>query len=215
MLNACRSWFTGPPQNRLTALYDCLAPFYFLAHPFVRHVAVSAIRLLPDDAPLQVLDVCTGTGVVAEALARHGHSVTGIDLSAPMLRRRRSLRRQLGIPGIQMDARALAFQDRSFDLCSISMALHEFAADDRRLILAGMMRVSRKYVLIADYSSPQSWPVRFAEGLERSHYHDFTDGSLTDQLRQSGLQIENQSRWFSIGLHLCHTPHSDHQGDSP
>jgi SAM-dependent methyltransferase len=214
MLKSCRAWLTGSPEGRLKALYDCVAPLYFMAHPFVRAVAASAVRLLPDDVPLRALDVCTGTGVVAEELVHRGHSATGVDLSAPMLGRRRSLRRRLGVPGLQMDARALAFRDGSFDLLSMSMALHEFAAADRRTILGEMMRVSRKYVLIADYAGPQSWPVRLAEGLERSHYRDFTDGSLPDQLRQAGLLIEKQGRWFSIGLYLCRLPHLEHQGGS-
>jgi SAM-dependent methyltransferase len=210
MLKSCWAWLAGPPQGQLKALYDCLAPLYFVAHPFVRGVAASAVGLIPDARSLLALDVCTGTGIVAEELVRRGHSVTGIDLSAPMIGRRRPL----GVTGLQMDARVLGFRDRSFDLCSISMALHEFADDDRRTILGEMIRVSREYVLVADYSGPQSWPLRLAEGLERSHYRDFTDGTLPDQLRQAGLRIERQGRWFSIGLYLCRTPHSDHQGGS-
>ncbi len=113
MLNFCRSWLTGPPENRLKGLYDCLAPLYFVVHPFVRRVAARAVRLVPDNVPLQVLDVCTGTGIVAEEMSRRGHAVTGIDVSISMLRRRSQLRRQLGIPVVQMDARVLSFQDRS------------------------------------------------------------------------------------------------------
>ncbi len=92
------------------------------------------------------------------------------------------------------------------------MALHEFAPDDRSRILADMARVSRNYVLVADYSGPQSWLVRLAEDFEHSHYRDFTDGSLADQLRRSGLRIEKQGRWFSIGLYLCRTSHPNHKG---
>jgi ubiquinone/menaquinone biosynthesis C-methylase UbiE len=198
-----------PPAERLKALYDRLAPIYFLAHPFVRGVAARAAQLLARSTSLETLDICTGTGVVAEELARRGHRATGIDVSMPMLRQRNALRRQMRISGAQMDARALAFTDRAFDLCSVSMGLHEFSADDRGRILAEMMRVTRRYVLVADYSGPQSWPVRVVEHLERSHYRDFTDGSLPDQLRQAGLHIEEQDRWFSIGVYLCRIPHSN------
>ena len=198
--------------DRLAAAFDCFAPLYFLVHPFVRGIAVRAVRLLPHATPLNALDVCTGTGVVAEEMARHGHHVSGIDRSAGMLSQRRGLRGRLGIAGAQMDARRLAFADKSFDVCSISMALHEFAADDRRRLLAEMMRVSRRYVLVADYSGRQPWWVRLAESLEGSHFRDFMDGSLPEELRRAGLHIEREGRRLSVGVYLCRLPQPEAHG---
>jgi 2-polyprenyl-3-methyl-5-hydroxy-6-metoxy-1,4-benzoquinol methylase len=67
---------------------------------------------------LRVLDVGTGTGVVAQLAARLGHAVTAIDLSPNMLARGISRAREQGLRvdfGIG-DAEAPAFAEGSFDV---------------------------------------------------------------------------------------------------
>jgi ubiquinone/menaquinone biosynthesis C-methylase UbiE len=208
MLRFCSESLAKSPLQRIHAIYDCLAPLYFVLHPFVRSVARSAVALLPDGTSRQALDLCTGTGVLAEALAGRGCAVTGIDLSAPMLSQRRKARAARGIASIRMDARHLGFADASFDVCAISMGLHEFPTEERAQILSEMMRVSRRYVLVADYSGKQPWFIRLAERLEASHFRDFVDQSLADQLTQAGLRVVKQGRWHSVGMCLCEVPSS-------
>lgn len=209
MLKACRTLITADGNPRLHALYDCLAPLYFLIHPFVRMIARRAAELVPSRSRLNVLDVATGTGILARALAERGHQVVGADLSMRMLRQAGRVRQRLAIPSVQADARNLAFADGSFDLCSISMALHEFSGDDRRRILSEMVRISRRYVLVADFDGPQWLPVRLAERMEHSHYRDFeVQGSLGAVLTEAGLVIERRAHHVSIGSCLCRIPES-------
>lgn len=203
MLRLCSILSANNPRERIEALYECLAPFYAILHPFVKTVAARATNLLDDGSGLSALDVCTGTGVVAQALAQRGYDVTGIDIAFSMLTQRRHARTAQGIKSVRMDARQLAFPDRTFDVCAISMGLHEFSFSDRFRILNEMMRVSRRYVLVADYSGKQPWMVRLAEWLEASHFRDFIDGGLDEQLSRAGLNIIRQDRWFSLGLFLC------------
>lgn len=54
-------------------------------------------RLLPATARLQVLDVGTGTGLIALLLADLGHDVVALDLSEGMLRIGRTKAEQLGV----------------------------------------------------------------------------------------------------------------------
>ena len=131
MLRFCSVISGSNPRERIEALYECLAPLYSLLHPFVRTVAVRAANLLNDGTGQNALDVCTGTGVVADALVKRGYDVTGIDLASAMLMQRRQMRKTMGIKNARMDARRLAFPDRSFDVCAISMGLHEFSPADR------------------------------------------------------------------------------------
>ena len=66
------------------------------------------------------LDVCTGTGGIARALARRGSRVVGFDLSPGMLRHARRKARAAGVADraqwVRMDARRIAFRDDSFPL---------------------------------------------------------------------------------------------------
>ena len=215
MLKFC-SWLQATrPRERIEGLYDCFAPLYFILHPFVRTIATRAVALLEDGGHRPALDVCTGTGIVAEELASRDYAVTGIDISFSMLSQRKQARMDRGIANVKMDARRLGFADASFDVCSISMGLHEFSAPERRQILSEMMRVSRRYILVADYSGQQSWIIHLAEWLEASHFKDFTHRSLAEQLAQAGLRVVKQEQWYSIGMCLCELPRDHTDADRP
>jgi len=203
MLRLCSILSATNPRERVEAIYDCFAPLYFVLHPFVKTVAAEATALLEDGQGLRALDVCTGTGVVADTLAERGYAVTGIDLSMSMLLQRKKARKRSGIENARMDARRLAFRDDSFDICAISLGLHEFSSQERRQIILEMARVSKKHVLVADYSGKQSWMIRLAEWAEASHFKDFIDGSLGDRLTQMGLRILKHNRWSSLSMYLC------------
>lgn len=75
---------------------------------FQRHLA---------SAPLEVLDVGTGPGVMAFFLAQLGHRVTALDLSPGMIEAARENAAALSLPvDFQVgDAEALPFPDASFD----------------------------------------------------------------------------------------------------
>jgi SAM-dependent methyltransferase len=63
---------------------------YYARHSTFAGTAAPRIRALyeaayGDDAERSVLDVCCGVGTLAEHFLSHGYTVTGIDLSEPML----------------------------------------------------------------------------------------------------------------------------------
>ena len=73
---------------------------------------------LPQDRPLDILDVGTGTGYFAILLAKAGHRVTGIDLTPAMLAEAEQTAARENAPPIRfacMDAQATDFPDASFD----------------------------------------------------------------------------------------------------
>ncbi len=100
--------FTG-----IAASYDRVATILSLGQdPRWRRALVDAIEARPTD---RVLDVATGTGMVAAALhARYGCSVVGVDQSADMLRVART---RDGVYESVVEGRAeeLPFPDASFD----------------------------------------------------------------------------------------------------
>ncbi|MBR1646733.1 MAG: class I SAM-dependent methyltransferase [Selenomonadaceae bacterium] len=72
---------------------------------------------LPEGHRLKILDVGTGAGFFAAILARLGHEVTGIDMSAKMLREAKQNLRELKLSADfrKMNAQALEFPDETFD----------------------------------------------------------------------------------------------------
>jgi demethylmenaquinone methyltransferase/2-methoxy-6-polyprenyl-1,4-benzoquinol methylase len=88
----------------------------------------------------RVLDVATGTGLVAAELRRRGFEVTGLDQSAEMLE---VARRRFGdeIELVEGEADALPFPDASFDHLTFTYLLRY--VDDPCATLAELARVVR------------------------------------------------------------------------
>jgi demethylmenaquinone methyltransferase / 2-methoxy-6-polyprenyl-1,4-benzoquinol methylase len=99
---------------------------------------VEAVQVSPD---ARVLDVATGTGLVARALVRrYGCSVVGLDQSEEMLGRARAL---VG-PSMELvvgEAESLPFEDGSFDALTFTYLLRY--VDDPAATMRELARVVR------------------------------------------------------------------------
>jgi demethylmenaquinone methyltransferase/2-methoxy-6-polyprenyl-1,4-benzoquinol methylase len=99
---------------------------------------VEAVSARPSD---RVLDVATGTGLVARALVRrYGCSVVGLDQSAEMLGRARAV---VGpsVELVQGEAERLPFEDASFDALTFTYLLRY--VDDPAATMRELARVVR------------------------------------------------------------------------
>ena len=131
--NHARQLFStiGPTYDRVGAILS------FGQDPRWRRFLVSR---LPAATGTAVLDVATGTGLVAEALLRRGFSVTGLDQSRSMLsvaRRRFGERVRL----VEAAADDLPFPDASFDHLTFTYLLRY--VDDPAATLRELARVVR------------------------------------------------------------------------
>jgi demethylmenaquinone methyltransferase / 2-methoxy-6-polyprenyl-1,4-benzoquinol methylase len=118
-------------------------------------------------APRDVLDLATGSGDVAFALARAlppGTRITGMDFCRPMLDQAVEKQRELPVasPGariafVEGDGLALPCHDSSFDVVTIAFGLRNMA--DRHLALREMRRVLRPggRVHVLEFSQPYAW----------------------------------------------------------
>ena len=124
--------FTG-----VGASYDRVATMLsFGQDPRWRRAAVDAIAAQPTD---RVLDVATGTGMVAQALHdRYGCVVVGLDQSADMLRLARS-RRGVYESIVEGRAEKLPFPDASFDHLTFTYLLRY--VDDPAATMRELARV--------------------------------------------------------------------------
>src|SRR5438309_1613222 len=151
--------FAGLPRR-----YDLLsAALSFGQDPRWRRALVDALAPEPGD---RVLDVATGTGLVArELLERCDCSVVGVDQSAAMLARART-RFGAGegarVELLQAEAEALPFASESFDALTFTYLLRY--VDDPRATVAELARVLRAGGRIAslEFGVPQRAPARAA-----------------------------------------------------
>ena len=106
-------------------------------------------RYLPQNRPLRILDIGTGTGFFAFLLAAEGHCVTGIDLTPGMVAEARRVAEKLDLPAdfYVMDAEKPDFAPGSFDvlvsrnltwslphLCKAYIAWHDLLKDGGLLL---------------------------------------------------------------------------------
>jgi demethylmenaquinone methyltransferase/2-methoxy-6-polyprenyl-1,4-benzoquinol methylase len=164
---------SGPSERKRHALalfeglprrYDRVgAALSFGQDPRWRRAMVDAVRAGPGD---RVLDVATGTGMVAEALARrYGCSVVGVDQSAPMLERARArvaadpeLRARVSL--VAGEAERLPFADGEFDHLTFTYLLRY--VDDPAATLRELARVVRPGGRVAslEFGVPPAQPWR-------------------------------------------------------
>jgi demethylmenaquinone methyltransferase/2-methoxy-6-polyprenyl-1,4-benzoquinol methylase len=120
----------GPTYDRVGAVLS------FGQDPRWRRFLVERI---PHDAG-HVLDVATGTGLVAELLFRAGHPVTGLDQSPEMLAVARA-RFDGRVELVEASADALPFADERFDHLTFTYLLRY--VDDPDAVLRELVRVVR------------------------------------------------------------------------
>jgi demethylmenaquinone methyltransferase / 2-methoxy-6-polyprenyl-1,4-benzoquinol methylase len=133
-----------PRRRHALALFAPLGPTYdrvgailsFGQDPRWRRFLASRI---PRDGG-RVLDVATGTGLVAELLARAGHPVTGLDQSPEMLALARE-RFDGGVQLVEASAESLPFEAGSFDHLTFTYLLRY--VDEPGAVLAELARVVR------------------------------------------------------------------------
>ncbi len=122
----------GPRYDRMGAVLS------FGQDPRWRRFMVSRLPASPPGCT--VLDVATGTGLVAERLLQRGFTVTGLDQSPDMLA---EARRRFGerVTLVEASAEELPFADGSFDHLTFTYLLRY--VDDPAAALRELVRVVR------------------------------------------------------------------------
>jgi len=172
------------------------------------------VRVLPDVAGKDVVELGCGTAYISSWLARRGARVTGVDLTPEQLATARELQAEYGLsfPLIEANAEDVPLPDASFDLvvseygASLWADPYKWIPEAARLLRPGgelvFLTNSLPLVLCWDDADPAA-PA--GEELVRDYFglhevHDRSDGTTTFQLpygewirlfREHGLEVED------------------------
>ena len=150
------------PDTQVKAMFDRIARVYDRMNSVMtagmhhrwRERAAELAAVGPGST---ALDVATGTGDLAVALARRGAEVTGMDFAPAMLELAR--KKAPGLRFEEGDALNLAYADGSFDAATVGFGARNFGDLDRGL--AEMARVVRPggHVVVLEITTPQKPPL--------------------------------------------------------
>jgi ubiquinone/menaquinone biosynthesis C-methylase UbiE len=164
---------------------------------------------LGEVANLRVIDVGTGTGRAALALARRGAQVTGVDASAAMLEaaRQRAVQAGLTVMFEREDAHALRFPARTFDHgVSFRVLMH---TPDWRRCLGELCRVTRHRVVVdfpalGSLTALQAVSRKAAEaaGRQVEAYRVFRLHAISREFERHGFRVRRIHRQFVLPITL-------------
>jgi ubiquinone/menaquinone biosynthesis C-methylase UbiE len=139
------------------------------------------------------LDVGTGAGALAFALAPLVREVVGLDPVPELLELARA-RRLPNTEFVEGDGTALPFLDSSFDLAATHRTLHHVPRPDR--VVAELARVTRPggHVLVVDQLAPDDAAEaaalhEFETARDTSHARLLSDAALRELFAANGLEL--------------------------
>ncbi|TDB36834.1 MAG: class I SAM-dependent methyltransferase [Actinobacteria bacterium] len=144
------------------------------------------------------LDVATGGGHTAIAIAPRVAGMIALDLTAEMLTAAAALAAERGVSGIEFvlgDAEKLPFPDESFDLVTCRIAAHHFP-DVQRFVdeVARVLRPGGRFVLqdqcVPEVAASAAFLNLFERLRDPSHNRALSQRAWTEVVGRAGLQVE-------------------------
>jgi len=155
-------------------------------------------RLASEGRYGRAVDIATGPGFTAFAVAPHSEWVLATDVAKGMLEQVRRLRSERGLSNVRLalaSAGALPFRDASFDLATCRTAPHHFR--DVRSFLAEIARVLAPggTLLLADTSAPEdraaaAWQHDVERRRDPSHVRNLSQSEWEEAMADAGLEVD-------------------------
>jgi ubiquinone/menaquinone biosynthesis C-methylase UbiE len=173
---------------------------------------LDAVVRLADPHPEWVaLDVATGGGHTAIAVAPLVAGMVALDLTPEMLDAARGLATERGVAGIEFmlgDAEALPFPDASFDLVTCRIAAHHFPdvqafANEVARVLRPGGRLVLQDMVVPDNAAAATFVNMFERLRDPSHNRSLAEVAWREVLRRAGLSVEAAEQ-FDKRLNLEH-----------
>jgi SAM-dependent methyltransferase len=194
------------PEFEIRRPRDCGRLYEFL----IQHKFLTGTCLIP--LPLSgatVLEICGGSGMMAEKFACTGASITSTDFSfaAVCRMRERARRYKFELRAVTADADMLPFADRSFDIVTVHDGLHHLEHPVRAI--REMARIAAKGVLIMDPAKAALTRVAvklgIAEDIEDAgnEVRRLEPQAVAEILRECGF---DHVRWQRTLMYYPHRP---------
>lgn len=188
------------PEDKARAVFGERAALYATSESHTdAEVLAWVVRRAAPQTHWTALDVATGTGHTAFALAPHLRQVVGIDLTSEMLAQARGLQAGNGLLNVSFqpaDVHSLPFESEQFDLVTSRRAPHHFS--NIRKALAEMRRVLRPggRLVIDDRSVPEDDEVdRVMNRLDvlhdESHIRQYRPSEWRSMVEEAGFCVES------------------------
>jgi ubiquinone/menaquinone biosynthesis C-methylase UbiE len=184
-------------KDRVRRQYSRQAHLYAKSRP---HALGDTLQLMASWAEgrgtERVLDVATGCGFCAFAVAPSVAKVIGLDLTPSMLKEASRLAEERGLRNVEFregDAEALPFPDSYFDIVSCRISAHHFSSPMSFLSESWRVLTSGGSLLLVDTSSPDETVACWHNDVERmrdpSHVRNLTPAQWRDLVQRAGLSI--------------------------
>ncbi|HEY64501.1 MAG TPA: methyltransferase domain-containing protein [Caldilineae bacterium] len=190
-------------------------------HDFTQAQIEHVVRAAQPQPHEKVLDMATGDGTLAVALAPHVERIIAVDTSPDSLEQAERARLEAGVENLHIrwaHPEQLPFPDNAFDLVTCAYGLHHF--EDAAAAIREMMRVCRPGGRILIYEpvgdvDPVKRATQDVIELRRdsSHVTLLTADQIRDLVAEAGLVIE-QDETDEIERHLdewLDTEHTDEE----
>jgi ubiquinone/menaquinone biosynthesis C-methylase UbiE len=194
-------------ENEARRVFGERAAFYATSAAHTDPEVLARVVALAAPEPEWItLDIATGTGHTAFALAGHVRMVVGTDLTPEMLREAKSLRATKGIANVAFtlaDVHCLPFPSATFHLITCRRAAHHFSQIQRALAEMGRVLRAGGRLVIDDRSVPEDDFVDTCMNqLDRYH-----DPSHVRQYRPSEWRQFLEGQGFSVEAIEPYTKH--------
>lgn len=163
------------------------------------------------------LDVATGTGHTAFALAPHVRRVVATDITPEMLAEGEKTKSELRIQNVEfrmVDAHDLPFEDEAFDIVTCRRAAHHFIDIHRALSEMNRVLKANGRLVIDDRSVPEDDFIdatmnRLDWLHDHSHVREYRPDAWSRLLIDAGFAVE------IVEMYTRHRPLSSLLGDDP
>jgi demethylmenaquinone methyltransferase / 2-methoxy-6-polyprenyl-1,4-benzoquinol methylase len=186
-----------------------LAPYYDMVAAPIAGLRKQIVDLAGAKPGSKILDVATGTGAQALAFGEAGYPAIGVDLSEAMLNVARRKNQFAHVQFESGDSTNLRFTDNSFDVSTISFALHDMPRSIREKTLREMIRVTRPQgtIMIVDYGLPRNKLGAFLiyhliRLYESEYYAEFIRSDFTALALSAGIEMLWERRLWLGGIHV-------------